>query len=178
MRCCFAALGLPLDLEIGKRSSTSTTSLDSLSFVGLQGYVLYGYTSTRCLYLVDRSWYLVPIVGNFLFSMLRTLQKSPNDKSGLGLNSNVKNKSTIKLKHKGNNKNSQDQVKNPANIVCFKCKEEGHHVRSCPLKKKPLSVKQQGKRSQAPPQVINATLPKRTTQALPRVVTSSKKKAG
>src|SRR3954466_10961684 len=26
MRCCFAALGLPLDLEIGKRSSTSTTS--------------------------------------------------------------------------------------------------------------------------------------------------------
>ena len=66
MRCCFAALGLPLDLEIGKRSSTSTTSLDSLSFVGLQGYVLYGYTSARCLYLVDRSWYIVvPIVGNF-----------------------------------------------------------------------------------------------------------------
>ena len=26
MRCWFAALGLPLDLEIGKRSSTSTTS--------------------------------------------------------------------------------------------------------------------------------------------------------
>src|SRR3954467_13573570 len=75
MRCCFAALGLPLDLEIGKRSYTSTTSLDSLSFVGLQGYVLYGYTSARCLYLVDRSWYIVvPIVGNFLFSMLRTLQ--------------------------------------------------------------------------------------------------------
>ena len=74
MRCCFAALGLPLDLEIGKRSSTSTTSLDSLSFVGLQGYVLYGYTSARCLYLVDRSWYVVPIVGIFLFSMLRTLQ--------------------------------------------------------------------------------------------------------
>src|SRR3954465_1272823 len=75
MHCCFAALGLPLDLEIGKRSSTSTTSLDSLSFVGLQGYVLYGYISARCLYLVDRSWYIVvPIVGNFLFSMLRTLQ--------------------------------------------------------------------------------------------------------
>src|SRR3954466_3592511 len=74
MRCCFAALGLPLDLEIGKRSSTSTTSLDSLSFVSLQGYGLYGYTSARCLYLVDRSWYMVvPIVGNFLFSMLRTL---------------------------------------------------------------------------------------------------------
>src|SRR3954464_12803758 len=75
MRCCFAALGLPLDLEIGKRSYTSNTSLDSLSFVGLQGYVLYGYTSARCLYLVDRSWYIVvPIVGKFLFSMLRTLQ--------------------------------------------------------------------------------------------------------
>ena len=74
MRCWFAALGLPLDLEIGKRSSTSTTSLDSLSFVGLQGYVLYGYTSARCLYLVDRSWYIVHIIGNFLFSMLRTLQ--------------------------------------------------------------------------------------------------------
>src|SRR4051812_29660547 len=74
MCCCFAALGLPLDLEIGKRSSTSTTSLDSLSFVGLQGYVLYGYTSARCLYLVDRSWYIVvPIVGKILFSMLRTL---------------------------------------------------------------------------------------------------------
>src|SRR3954467_338058 len=26
MRCCFTAIGLPLDLEIGKRSSTSTTS--------------------------------------------------------------------------------------------------------------------------------------------------------
>src|SRR4051812_37671361 len=76
MCCCFAALGLPLDLEIGKRSSTSTTSLDSLSFVGLQGYVLYGYTSARCLYLVDRSWYIVHIVGNFLFSMLRTLQQA------------------------------------------------------------------------------------------------------
>ena len=48
--------------------------LNSLSFVGLQGYVLYGYTSARCLYLVDRSWYIVHIVGKFLFSMLRTLQ--------------------------------------------------------------------------------------------------------
>src|SRR3954466_13085571 len=26
MRCCFTALGLPLDIEIGKRSSTSTMS--------------------------------------------------------------------------------------------------------------------------------------------------------
>src|SRR3954469_5862884 len=74
MRRCVAALGLPLDLEIGKRSSTSTTSLNSLSFVNLQGYVLSGYTSARCLYLVDRSWYIVPIVGIFLFSMMRTVQ--------------------------------------------------------------------------------------------------------
>src|SRR3954470_22280553 len=81
MRCCFAALGLSLDLEIGKRSSTSTTSLDSLSFVGLQGYVLYGCIFARCLYLVDRSWYIVvPIVGIFLFSMLQTLQNLHNTK--------------------------------------------------------------------------------------------------
>src|SRR4051812_27868222 len=53
-------------------------SLDSLSFVGLQGYVLYRYTSARCLYLVDRSWYIVvPVVGIFLFSMLRTLHRFP-----------------------------------------------------------------------------------------------------
>jgi hypothetical protein len=26
-----------------------------------------------------------------------------------------------------------------AKIICFKCKIEGHHVRSCPLKKKALS---------------------------------------
>src|SRR3954470_22630626 len=51
--------------------------LNSLSFVGLQGYVLYGYTSARCLYLVDRSWYIVHIVGKILFSMLRTLQIPP-----------------------------------------------------------------------------------------------------
>src|SRR3954469_23010861 len=42
---CFVALGLPLDLEISKISSTSTTSLDTLSFVDLQGYVLYGCIS-------------------------------------------------------------------------------------------------------------------------------------
>src|SRR3954462_11568931 len=75
MRCCFAALGLPLGLEFGKRSSTSTTSLDSLSFVGLQGNVLYRCTSARCLYVVDTSWYIVvAIVGICSFSMLRTLQ--------------------------------------------------------------------------------------------------------
>jgi hypothetical protein len=31
---------------------------------------------------------------------------------------------------------------------------EGHHVRSCPLKKKPLSEKKQGKRPQAQTQVL------------------------
>ena len=66
--------GLHHDLEIGKRSTTSSMSTTSLTLFGLRGYVFYGCISTRCLYLVDRSWYLdVPIVGNFLFSMLRTL---------------------------------------------------------------------------------------------------------
>src|SRR4051812_43407244 len=116
--------------------------------------------------------------GKVTLNKILSVQKSPNDKGGLGFNSNAKNKSTIKLKHKDKKKNGQDQVKNPANIVCFKCKEEGHHVRSCPLKKKPLSVKQQGKWSQAPPQVINGPLAKRTTRALPRVVASPKKKDG
>jgi hypothetical protein len=51
--------------------------------------------------------------------MLR-VQKSPNDKSGLGFISNNKNKSKIKKKKKG-----QGQVKDPAKIVCFKCKLNG-----------------------------------------------------
>jgi hypothetical protein len=50
-------------------------------------------------------------------------------------------------------------------IVCFKCKIEGHHVRSCPLKKKHLSEKQQGKwpqgQAQARPQVEDMPLPKK-----------------
>ncbi|KAE8780460.1 hypothetical protein D1007_46383 [Hordeum vulgare] len=69
-------------------------------------------------------------------------QKSPNDKDGLGFNSNKKNKS------KSFKKNDQEQVKNSAKIVCFKCKIEGHPVRSFPLKKKPQSHKQPGKRTQ------------------------------
>jgi hypothetical protein len=40
-----------------------------------------------------------------------------------------------------NKKKGQDKVKDPAKIVCFKCKVEGHHVISCPLKKKHLSKK-------------------------------------
>src|SRR3954469_16348814 len=67
--------GLHHDLEIGKRSTTSSTITTSLKLYGLRGYVFYGCISTRCLYLVDRSWYLdVPIIGIFLFCMLRTLQ--------------------------------------------------------------------------------------------------------
>jgi hypothetical protein len=66
------------------------------------------------------------------------VQKSPNDKSGLGFISNNKKNSKIYMKKKG-----QEQVKILAKIVCFKCKIEGHHVRSFPLKKKALSEKQQ-----------------------------------
>src|SRR5664279_5004528 len=55
-----------------------------------------------------------------LDNMLR-VQKSPNDKRGIGFISNHKNQSKIDNKKKG-----QEQVKNSANIVCFKCKVEGH----------------------------------------------------
>ena len=66
--------GLHHDLETGKRSSTSSTSITSLTLFSLWWYVFYGCISTCFLYLIDRSWYIVvPIVGNFLFSMLRTL---------------------------------------------------------------------------------------------------------
>ena len=89
------------------------------------------------------------------------MQKSPNDKGGLGFNSNKKKK-----KSKSNKKKGQKQVKNSAKIICFKCKIEGHHVRSCPLKKKAISDKQQGKRlqlhSHAQPQIEERPLPKKT----------------
>ena len=51
-----------------------------------------------------------------------SVQQSPNDKSGLGFNSNNKTKSKVEKKK------NQVQVKNPAKITCFKCKIEGHHV--------------------------------------------------
>ena len=73
--------------------------------------------------------------------MLR-VRKLPNDKSGLGFISNHKNK------YKIDKKKGDEQVKNSAKIVCFKCKVEGHYVRYCPLKKMPLSENQQGKRPQ------------------------------
>ncbi|KAE8785524.1 hypothetical protein D1007_40764 [Hordeum vulgare] len=101
-------------------------------------------------------------------------QKSLNDKDGLGFNSNKKKKSK-NLKKKG-----QEQVKNSAKIICFKCKIEGHHVRSCPLKKKPQSHKQQGKRPQVQShtqlQVEERPLPKKTQANTPHVEKSIGKK--
>ncbi|KAK1666659.1 hypothetical protein QYE76_054818 [Lolium multiflorum] len=69
--------------------------------------------------------------GKCKLDTMLSMQQSPNDKSGLGLKSNNKNKS-----NNNNNNKGQVQVKDPAKIVCFKCNIEGHHVRSCPLKKK------------------------------------------
>ena len=88
-------------------------------------------------------------VGNSTLQNMLSVQRRPNDKSGLGFNSNNKNKSKYNEKKKG-----QEQVKDSAKIICFKCKVEGNHVRSCPLKKKSLSEKQQGKMPQAQTQVL------------------------
>ncbi|KAK1648314.1 hypothetical protein QYE76_066119 [Lolium multiflorum] len=110
-------------------------------------------------------------------------KQSPNDKSGLGFNSNNKNKSTTHKRKKG-----QGHVKDPAKIVCFKCKIEGHHVRSCPLKKKPLGEKKQGKRPQdgahglpqgqahGLPRLEERPLPKKDQAKAPVVEKSSEKK--
>ena len=58
--------------------------------------------------------------------------------------------------------------------------DEGHHVRSCPLKKKVISVKQQGKRAQvqshAQHQVEESPLPKKTQVNASQVEKSSEKK--
>jgi hypothetical protein len=58
--------------------------------------------------------------GKSTLNKILSVQKSPNDKSGLGFISNNKKKSKIYKKKKG-----QEQVKNLAKIVCFKCKIEG-----------------------------------------------------
>ncbi|KAK1677583.1 hypothetical protein QYE76_038431 [Lolium multiflorum] len=95
--------------------------------------------------------------------------------SGLGLNSDNKNKSTTHKRKKG-----QGHVKDPAKIVCFKCKIEGHHVRSCPLKKKPHGEKKQGKRPQdgahGLPRLEERPLPKKDQAKAPVVEKSSEKK--
>jgi hypothetical protein len=113
--------------------------------------------------------------GKSTLNKILSVQKSPNDKSGLGFKSNNKNKSKINKKNKG-----QEKVKNLAKVVCFKCKFEGHHVRSCPLKKKPLSEKQQGKRPQvqghAQPRVEERSLPKINQDNVPLMEKSSEKK--
>ncbi|KAK1606813.1 hypothetical protein QYE76_030486 [Lolium multiflorum] len=119
--------------------------------------------------------------GKSALDKMLSVQQSPNDKSGLGFNSNNKNKS----KSKNNKKKGQDKVKDPAKLVCFKCKVEGHHVRSCPLKKKKhLSEKQQGKRPQgqgqahARPQVEDRPLPKKNQDVVPQEKKSIKKRKG
>ncbi|KAK1680791.1 hypothetical protein QYE76_041639 [Lolium multiflorum] len=120
--------------------------------------------------------------GKSALDKMLSVQQSPNDKSGLGFNSNNKNKS----KSKSNKKKGQDKVKDPAKLVCFKCKVEGHHVRSCPLKKKKkhLSEKQQGKRPQgqgqahARPQVEDRPLPKKNQDVVPQDKKSIKKRKG
>ncbi|KAK1651607.1 hypothetical protein QYE76_069412 [Lolium multiflorum] len=119
--------------------------------------------------------------GKSALDKMLSVQQSPNDKRGLGFNSNNKNKS----KSKSNKKKGQDKVKDPAKLVCFKCKVEGHHVRSCPLKKKKhLSEKQQGKRPQgqgqahARPQVEDRALPKKNQDIVPQEKKSIKKRKG
>ncbi|KAK1585200.1 hypothetical protein QYE76_017673 [Lolium multiflorum] len=95
--------------------------------------------------------------------------------SGLGFNSNNKNKSTMHKRKKGHG-----HMKDPAKIVCFKCKIEGHHVRSCPLKKKPHGEKKQGKRPQdgahGLPRLEERPLPKKDQAKAPVVEKSSEKK--
>ncbi|KAK1697398.1 hypothetical protein QYE76_014095 [Lolium multiflorum] len=119
--------------------------------------------------------------GKSTLDKMLSVQQSPNDKSGLGFNSNNKNKS----KSKNNKKKGQDKVNDSAKLVCFKCKVEGHHVRSCPLKKKKhLSEKQQGKRPQgqgqahARPQVEDRPLPKKNQDIVPQEKKSIKKRNG
>ena len=94
-------------------------------------------------------------------------QTSPNDKNDVGVNSNK-------------NKRGLEQVKNSAKIICFKCKVKGHHVRSCPLKTKSQSHKQQGKRPQTQShiqlQVEGRPLPNKTQANTPQGEKSTGKK--
>jgi hypothetical protein len=113
--------------------------------------------------------------GKSKIDKMLSVQKSSNDKSRLGFIYNNKKKSKINKKKK-----SQGQVKDPAKIFCFKCKIEGRHVRSCPLKKKTLVEKQQGKWPQvqghAQPQVEERSLPKKNQANAPIMEKSSEKK--
>ena len=63
--------GLHHDLDIGKCTTTSTTSSYSLTkLVVYEGKFSMDVCRPVALYLVDRSWRIVLTVGNFLFSML------------------------------------------------------------------------------------------------------------
>jgi hypothetical protein len=97
--------------------------------------------------------------GKSKLDKMLNVQKSPNDKSGLGFICN-------------NMKNSK--------IVCLKCKIEGHHVRSCLLKKKALVEKQQWKRPHVQghdqPRVEERSLTKINQANAPIVEKSSEKK--
>jgi hypothetical protein len=99
-----------------------------------------------------------------------SVQKDPQDKIGLDF---ISNKKKSKNKKKG-----QDQVKNLANIICFKCKKVGHHVRSCPLKKKASSVKRQGKWPQVQSQDNERPLPMIKQGNAPQVEKVKKKRRG
>ena len=119
--------------------------------------------------------------GKSKLDNMLSVQKSPNDKSGLGFNSDVKKKSNFKKKHKTIKKKGLEQVKDSAKIVCFKCNVEAHHVRSCPQKKKALSEKQQGKQPQVQtqvPQVEEQPLPKKNHATPPQVEIPTKKRGG
>jgi hypothetical protein len=109
--------------------------------------------------------------GNSTLNDMLSVPRFPKDKSGLGFNSNDKNKS------KFNNKMGQDKVKNLAKIICFKCKVKGNHVRDCPLKKKHLSEKQQGKQphDQIQIQVEVMRLPKKIQNKASQVKKSKMK---
>ena len=118
--------------------------------------------------------------GKSKLDNMLSMQKSPNDKRGLGFISNIKKKSNGKNRVKNNKKKGQEQVKDSARIFCFKCKIEGHHVRSCPLKKKPLGEKQKWKRPQVQGQVRTQVeerpLPKKNQANTPMMEKSSDKK--
>jgi hypothetical protein len=159
-KSCDELLALPCCSK--NNSSTSSSSCIATNHVGEINELKAQVTSLKKDLVKSHK-------GKATLDKMLSMQKSPNDKRGLGFKSNIKNKSKInnKIKKKG-----QKQVKDSANIICFKCKVEGHHVRSCPLKKKkPSSKKQQGKRPQlqgqahAQPQVEKRHFPKKA-QAL------------
>lgn len=98
-----------------------------------------------------------------------SVQKDPQDKIGLEFISNKKSKN----KNKG-----QDKVKNSANITCFKCKNIGNHVRSCPLKKKASSVMHKRKWPQVQSQDNGRPLPMLNQDNVPQAENVKKKITG